>query len=194
MYPYMITYRRTLCSQLHVFSSWLLQDASTLWTMVDDAASSLSAISSSTCASLADKDGWDVELPQNCWTCGRYWKWAAGDWRAVCQFCRDQQSCAMYLAWVRVADAVLQQWRAIHPCGRNAWEIPSTHGMEDFCRPINRSIDRQIHSSKTREIERMIDRGIDPLIDHSIDRPPHRPLERSTARSISIRPTAGLVG
>ena len=43
MYPYMITYRRTLCSQLHVFSSWLLQDASTLWTMVDDAASSLSA-------------------------------------------------------------------------------------------------------------------------------------------------------
>ena len=81
-----------------------------------------------------------------------------------------------------------------HPCGRNAWEIPSTDGMEDFCRPINRSIDRQIHSSKTPEIERMIDRGIDPLIDHSIDRPPHRPLERSTARSISIRPTAGLVG
>ena len=81
-----------------------------------------------------------------------------------------------------------------HPCGRNAWEIPSTDGMEDFCRPINRSIDRQIHSSKTWEIERMIDRGIDPLIDHSIDRPPHRPLERSTARSISIRPTAGLVG
>ena len=27
----------------HVFSNWLLQDASTLWTMVDDAASSLSA-------------------------------------------------------------------------------------------------------------------------------------------------------
>ena len=115
MYTYMITCRRTLCSQLHVFSSWLLQDASTLWTMVDDAASSLSAISSSTCASLADKDGWDVELPQNCWTCGRYWKWAAGDWRAVCQFCRDQQSCAMYLAWVRVASryTILQQWRAI---------------------------------------------------------------------------------
>ena len=150
--------------------------------MADDAASSLSAISSSTCASLADKDGWEVEFPQNCWTCGRYWKWAAGDWRAVCQFCRDQQSCAMYLAWVRVADAVLQQWRAIHPCGRNAWEIPSTDGMEDFCRPINRSIERPVPPAKTWEINqsyrwvgRLTDWPDDPLtcrpIDRSIDRP-----------------------